>query len=579
MDQWNQQQCALAIKMFYKNSDSSEAAQNQTGCRVTEKCSRTSVIGAGSTDFGRRQQSLPQDNSDNKVDYLARTATSEYTAIRINQKELMKRKTSTKSSIEWVPVLTNTWKGTQELLKPNAKPQATTSPGCTQTTLSISKSYLPNKERNDGSMNMGGTSMQRQVSKAKRRKWSTPMSTERKKLKKWKQLKDSVSDNPAAATEEAAEALQTIASAVIHKEDHLNYVEILSRIKKDPTVKVVGECVQKVCRTNVSILLIFLNKESSAKTQELRNQFKGALGESATVQSKVQEVELEIKNQEKDAMKQEISVALQSLEILEVVRPLKCFKCWKFGHLSRNCKSNVDRVKDSIRHRNAGHKVVECLASAKCVIRAEAKDGHTQPTSQCLPRNSRGSLGETHHSGQPGKVDAEVSRYMDSGIALCYRSNEEDAKCRRARKKTTHQAAVVETINMNPRITHNISSWTGDVRLFDNTAGRAMAKASPAMSHGGIIRPQRNGGFWSMQVQHTTAQGRASTHYKCPKFTRFFRNHTLVSPSLVALLTLYDTSLIFAHELYRSTATNIRTKRDRKENSCGMAERSSPMRN
>ncbi|KAG7188344.1 hypothetical protein KM043_008001 [Ampulex compressa] len=217
-----------------------------------------------------------------EVDYLVRTATSENTAIRINQKELMK----------FVEVV-----------------QATTSLECTQTTLSISKSSLPNKERNDGSMNVGGTSTPRQVSKAKRRKRGIPMSTERKKRKKWKQLKDSVS-----ATEEAAEALQTAASTVIRKKDHLSYAEILIRIKKDPTLKVVGDCIQKVRRTNVSILLIVLNKESSAKTLELRNRFEGALSESATIQSKVQEVKLEIKNQEKDATKQEISVALQSLE-------------------------------------------------------------------------------------------------------------------------------------------------------------------------------------------------------------------------------------------------------------------------
>lgn len=444
------------------------------------------VAGAGSMDSGRSQQSLPQDNNDKGVDHLARTTTSEDTTIRANRKELMnlverhgktleslaffiqQKKNLHKEIHRWVSMLTSTWKGIEELVTRSVKPQATTSTGGTQTTPTISqaKSTLSNKERNDEDMDVDGTSTPRRVSKAKRRKRGTPTSTEERELKKRKQREELLSGQPEEKgggrseqewqTARKKERSRKISqkqpqkkpqkprewptlpnSLVIHKKGDLSYAEILSRIKKDPALRDAGECVKKVRRTNAGDLLIVLNKESSARALELRSQFEGALGESATVQSKVQEADLEIRDLEEDATKEEISAALQralgsdysaterslrslrkafggtqtavirlvvpaarkllgtgtirvgwcSCRIREVVRPLKCFRCWKFGHLSRNCKSSVDRARDCIKCGNAGHKVAECTESAKCVICAEVGDGaptdHIAGSSRC----------------------------------------------------------------------------------------------------------------------------------------------------------------------------------------------------
>lgn len=443
------------------------------------------VAGAGSMDSGRSQQSLPQDNSDNGVDHLARTATSEDIVNSVNQKELGKlverhgkmleslasfiqqKKNLHKEIHRWVPILTSTWKGIEELVTWSAKPQAATTTGGTQTTPTISqaKSTLPKKEKNDEAMDVDGTSTPRRVSKARRRKRGTPTSIEGKELKKRKQLEEPLSGQPEEKGGETSEQKWQTArkkersrkisqkqpqkkpqkprerpnlpnALVIHKKGDLSYAEILSRIKKDPALKDAGECVQKVRRTNAGDLLIVLNKESSARAPELRSQFEGVLGESATVQSKAQEVDLEIRDLEENATKEEISAALQRVlgpdypdtehflkslrkaygetqtalirlvvpvarklldtgtirvgwcncRIREVVRPLKCYKCWKFGHLSRNWRS-VDRAKDCIKCGNAGHKVAECTASAKCVICAEAGDGaptaHIAGSSRC----------------------------------------------------------------------------------------------------------------------------------------------------------------------------------------------------
>lgn len=431
----------------------------------------------GSEQAGSRASS-PNDRSTMEVGHLASMAhnvpSGEKEEEVANRKEIMKlverhgktleslasfiqqKKNLHKEIQRWVPMLTTTWKGIEELVTWSAKPQAAMSTDGTQTTPTISqaKSSHPNKERND------------EVSKAKRRTRVTPTSTEGKEPKKKKQLEEPLAGQPEEKGGERSEQewqtarkkkrshkisqkqprkkpqkpreQPTLPNAlVIHKKGDLSYAEILSRIKKDPALKDAGECVQKVRRTNAGDLLIVLNKESSAKAPELRNQFEGVLGESATVQSKVQEVDLVIKDLEEDATKEEISVALQralgpdypatehslkslrkaygetqtavvrlmvpaarklldtgtirvgwcNCRIREVMRPLKCFKCWKFGHLARNCKSSADRAKDCIKCGNTGHKVAECTASAKCVICAEAGDGaptaHIAGSSRC----------------------------------------------------------------------------------------------------------------------------------------------------------------------------------------------------
>ncbi|KAG7187947.1 hypothetical protein KM043_013909 [Ampulex compressa] len=38
---------------------------------------------------------------------------------------------------------------------------------------------------------------------------------------------------------------------------------------------------------------------------------------------------------------------------------------------------------------------------------------------ECLLHDSQGSAGNTHHPRQPGELDVEVSRYIDSSVGLC----------------------------------------------------------------------------------------------------------------------------------------------------------------
>ncbi|EFN66795.1 Gag-Pol polyprotein, partial [Camponotus floridanus] len=184
-------------------------------------------------------------------------------------------------------------------------------------------------------------------------------------------------------------------------------------------------------------LLFVLNKESSNKTPELRTATEKVLGENATVRSKTPEVDLEIKDLDEITTKEEILEALQrdlgtdcgvTLEsvrslrngyggtktaavrlaaptakkllerthirvpwtdcsVREVIRPLKFYTCWHFGHLYKNCKSRVDRSKSCIKCGVEGHKVANCKTDARCALCAEGDKQqsvtHTAGSSRC----------------------------------------------------------------------------------------------------------------------------------------------------------------------------------------------------
>ncbi|KAG7188415.1 hypothetical protein KM043_008063 [Ampulex compressa] len=133
-------QTAILLEM-YSNENKQTA---QTGKNLTTGFDQvqSSVAGASFTNSGKSKHSLPQSNNDNELDQQTCTTRSEDAATRVNQKELM-----------------NTWKGVEELVMQNAKPQATISTGDIQTTPTIrqTKSTLRNEKRHDGAMDVDGT--------------------------------------------------------------------------------------------------------------------------------------------------------------------------------------------------------------------------------------------------------------------------------------------------------------------------------------------------------------------------------------------------------------------------------------
>lgn len=91
----------------------------------------------------------------------------------------------------------------------------------------------------------------------------------------------------------------------------MSYAEILNRIKKDQALKDAGTCIQKVRRTNTGNLLIVLKKESLGMAPKLHKAMEGVLGSEAVVRSRIQEIDLEIKDIDEVTMKEEGLEAIQ----------------------------------------------------------------------------------------------------------------------------------------------------------------------------------------------------------------------------------------------------------------------------
>jgi len=52
-------------------------------------------------------------------------------------------------------------------------------------------------------------------------------------------------------------------------------------------------------------------------------------------------------------------------------KPIKCFKCWHFGHVRNNCESSTDRTGHCFRCGDSNHNSDTCTADPKCVICAD----------------------------------------------------------------------------------------------------------------------------------------------------------------------------------------------------------------
>lgn len=205
---------------------------------------------------------------------------------------------------------------------------------------------------------------------------------------------------------------------IIRPNQKEQYAEILKRVKKDASADRISQCVDKIRRTATGDMLLILSKKENDKAQEIKNTISAVLGNDATVVSKVPEQDIEIKDLDETTTKPEIIEALQKIagegrqitedaikymrkayggtltaiirteaglarnlteckkvkigwvncRIRAIQRPIKCFKCWHYGHLAIKCSSKDDRSKTCTKCGEIGHKVRECIKEARCVL-------------------------------------------------------------------------------------------------------------------------------------------------------------------------------------------------------------------
>ncbi|XP_015123417.1 uncharacterized protein LOC107045607 [Diachasma alloeum] len=207
------------------------------------------------------------------------------------------------------------------------------------------------------------------------------------------------------------------------------YSEILRRVKKDSACGEASDCVEKIRRTAAADMLIILNKKETDGASQLRSAIADLLGQEADVLSKEPREDIEIKDIDEETSKEDVLEALQravgeehqmgpetiqsmrkayggtqtgcltltsaavkkilgeddhgkikigwvKCRIRRVQRPVKCFKCWHYGHLASKCRSAVDRSKLCARCAGDGHNAKECPKDPRCALCAE--DGKTE---------------------------------------------------------------------------------------------------------------------------------------------------------------------------------------------------------
>lgn len=195
-----------------------------------------------------------------------------------------------------------------------------------------------------------------------------------------------------------------------------SYAEVLRRVKTDQNLKAIADSVTRVRRTQKGDLLLQL-KETGDKAAEITKKIGEVLGQETTVKMLVRRSVVEIKDIDEVTTKQEIGEALNGLLGEEIVteadvvslrqafggtqaatvtlpahrsRALldigkvkigwsvcrlrerttltKCFKCLGFGHISKHCKSEVDRSKLCRNCGEEGHIAKDCKKQASCMF-------------------------------------------------------------------------------------------------------------------------------------------------------------------------------------------------------------------
>lgn len=58
------------------------------------------------------------------------------------------------------------------------------------------------------------------------------------------------------------------------------------------------------------------------------------------------------------------------IELLEPA-PVQCYRCWEYGHLKAQCRSEKDRAGRCYRCGSEGHKVMQCGEAPKCMLCVE----------------------------------------------------------------------------------------------------------------------------------------------------------------------------------------------------------------
>uniref|UniRef100_A0A6V7JLS3 CCHC-type domain-containing protein n=1 Tax=Bracon brevicornis TaxID=1563983 RepID=A0A6V7JLS3_9HYME len=197
-----------------------------------------------------------------------------------------------------------------------------------------------------------------------------------------------------------------------------------------------GEVVEGVRKTEDGNVLLILKKNAADEVAEYSSAIGDALAdEDAVTSGRAQQVLLEITKLDRTVWKGEIFGALQTslgeedkIEpealmsisqchyalanvkpplriggvllkkktirvgwsngwVREALKPLKCFKCWDYGHIESKCTSELDGAELCMKCCKEGHKAADCSAQQLhcilCQANGKTETQHMQGTKNC----------------------------------------------------------------------------------------------------------------------------------------------------------------------------------------------------
>lgn len=101
---------------------------------------------------------------------------------------------------------------------------------------------------------------------------------------------------------------------IIRPEDKTRYTEILTRIKKDESTRVGGECVDKIWKSATSDMLIIVTRCKETGSEALQKALINVLGNDAKVITKGPQEDIEIRDLDEESTKEEVLDALRKAE-------------------------------------------------------------------------------------------------------------------------------------------------------------------------------------------------------------------------------------------------------------------------
>uniref|UniRef100_W8B8E6 Putative 50 kDa protein in type I retrotransposable element R1DM n=1 Tax=Ceratitis capitata TaxID=7213 RepID=W8B8E6_CERCA len=216
---------------------------------------------------------------------------------------------------------------------------------------------------------------------------------------------------------------------VISKTGAITYADILRQMKQQPDMKELGENVNKIKTTASGNLLVQLRDKTGKLASKFKERAAELLKTDASVTVLSSSLTVEIRDIDMATTAEDVSKALKdqfpklnigedvilkslrktrsgthtatlnlpvrdaqslvetgririgwvSCRVREVTHPTRCYRCLEFGHMSRNCKSAVDRSGMCLRCGEKGHIAKLCNATPKCVI-CKKETGTDHPT-------------------------------------------------------------------------------------------------------------------------------------------------------------------------------------------------------